>query len=178
MVCQGHNWETTCFRQSNPRKERQCVKHQPTPASVRAVSRQSPICGHGTGQDAAQCRWRYGQMQAVQRQPGFKAADYLLHVEMAFQGLLDGSIPTDDVSTVDVLAQAIDVSKFGCLKFPARLIQVSRYWPPATGAIQRARSAGSVPGNGDWMVPAMQELRDAISVYEEVLLASSPMQNA
>lgn len=108
--------------------------------------------------------------------PVFKAADFLLHVEMAFQGLLDGSIPTDDVSTVDVLAQAIDVSKI-------RLFEISSESNPgiqilelATGAIQRSRDRWQRTGKWGLDGPAMQEIRDAISVYEEVLLASSPMQ--
>lgn len=57
----------------------------------------------------------------------------------------------------------------------ARLGQVRR-GKARFGVLRRARDRWQRTGKWGLDGPAMQEIRDAISVYEEVLLASSPMQ--
>lgn len=104
------------------------------------------------------------------------ASNFLLQVEMALDGLLARTIASDDVSTVDVIAQAIDVSKIRLLEISGDKTDAMRTLHIASNAILRTRDRWHRTGQWGLDGPAIQELRDAIVIYRDILMESSPMQ--
>lgn len=104
------------------------------------------------------------------------ASNFMLQVEMALDGLLARTIASDDISTVDVIAQAIDVSKIRLLEITGNKTDAMRTLHIASNAILRTRDRWHRTGQWGLDGPAIQELRDAIAIYREILMESSPMQ--
>lgn len=102
---------------------------------------------------------------------------HLLRVHTAFSGLLNRTAPSDDTRCHDDIAHAIGEAEVRYIEIagrdnnPALAILVK-----AGKALYRARQRWERTGQWGLDGPAIQELKDAIAAYEQVLLMSSPQQ--
>lgn len=109
--------------------------------------------------------------------PIYKVEPILIPIHMALQGMLDRSLTTDGKHAFDTLACCVGEAKV-------------RYFDIGGGAKEQAmpildkadealaRTHNRWERTGEWGLdgPAIQELKDAVSLFEEVLMASSPNQ--
>lgn len=110
------------------------------------------------------------------RNPLFNPDANLLPVRMALQGFIDRSLPPDDRTAFETLACMLGESK-------VRYSEIGGEGNPAIALLTKgddalARAHDRWERTGQWGLdgPAIQELKDAVSLFEEVLLASSPNQ--
>jgi len=107
----------------------------------------------------------------------YKPETLLLKVRMALQGLIDRTVPSDDTYSHDELAHAIGEAEIRYIEIagqdnnPALPILYK-----AGNALLRTRERWNRTGQWGLDGPAMQELKDGVDLYEQVLLASTPQQ--
>lgn len=100
----------------------------------------------------------------------------LLQVHLALEGFINRRIKHDDYQPYNALAFALNEGK-------ARYLDIGGKGNPAMALLDKAadalgRTLERWHRTGQWGLdgPAIQELKDGVSLYEEVLLASSPNQ--
>lgn len=100
----------------------------------------------------------------------------LLPIHLALEGFIRRTVPHDDRESYNALAFALNEAK-------ARYLEIGGKGNPAIALIDKAadalmRTLDRYRRIGQWGLdgPAIQELTDGVSLYEEVLLASSPNQ--
>lgn len=119
----------------------------------------------------------------AESEPGL-VRDIMLKVNMHFDMLMRGALPKGDIETHDYLAHIIAISQI-------RVIQIG-VANKASGMTEandligclneagkgllRARQRHSKTGKWGLDGPAIEALRDAIGIYEEIMRASSPLQ--
>lgn len=100
----------------------------------------------------------------------------LLPIHLALDGFIKRTVPPDDRDSYNALAFAFNEAK-------ARYLDIGGKGNPAIALLDKAadaleRTLDRYRRIGEWGLdgPAIQELTDGVSLYEEVLLASSPNQ--
>lgn len=108
--------------------------------------------------------------------PIFKAEPILIQIRMALQGMLDRSLSTDDKHAFDTLACCVGEAKI-------RYLEIGGENNPAMPLLNKAdealaRTHERWKRTGEWGLDglAINELKDAVSLFEEVMMASSPNQ--
>jgi len=118
-----------------------------------------------------------GRCQQYDGNSIFNPDEHLLPVRLALQCLIDRSVPTDDIRNHDTLAHAIGEAEVRYLEIggrdnnPAMPVLIK-----AGKALNRARDRWERLGVWGLDGPAIQELKDGIDLYEQVLLMSTPQQ--
>jgi len=118
-----------------------------------------------------------GRCQQYEVNTVFNPDAHLLPVRLALQSLMDRTVPADDVRTHDTIAYAIGEAEVRYLEIggrdnnPAMPIIIK-----AGHALNRARERWKRLGVWGLDGPAIQELKDGIELYEQVLLVSTPQQ--
>ena len=100
----------------------------------------------------------------------------LLPVHLALQGFMDRSIKADDYQPYNALAFALNEGKARYLDIGGKGNQAMPLLDKAADALSRTLDRWHRTGQWGLDGPAIQELKDGVSLYEEVLLASSPNQ--
>jgi hypothetical protein len=97
-------------------------------------------------------------------------------VRLALDGFINRTVPPDDRESYNALAFAFNEAK-------ARYLDIGGEGNPAIALIDKAsdalmRTLDRYRRIGEWGLdgPAIQELTDGVSLYEDVLLESSPNQ--
>lgn len=100
----------------------------------------------------------------------------LLPVHLALDGFINRTVPPEDRESYNALAFALNEAK-------ARYLDIGGPGNPAIALIDKAadalmRTLDRYRRIGEWGLdgPAIQELTDGVSLYEDVLLESSPNQ--
>lgn len=106
----------------------------------------------------------------------FNPDAHLLPVRLALQCLIDRSVPTDDVHNHDTLAHAIGEAEVRYLEIGGRDNPAMPILIKAGQALLRARERWERLGVWGLDGPAIQELKDGVDLYEQVLLMSTPQQ--
>ena len=106
----------------------------------------------------------------------FDCKAILLPIHMALEGFIRRTVPTEDRESYNALAFALNEAK-------ARYLDIGGKGNPAIALLDKAanalkRTLERYRKIGEWGLdgPAIQELTDGVSLYEDVLLASSPNQ--
>lgn len=110
------------------------------------------------------------------RNPLFNPDENLLPVRSALDGFISRTLPPDDCTAFEMLACMLGESKIRYLEIGGEGNPAIALLTKADDALARAHNRWQRTGQWGLDGPAIQELKDGVSLYEEVLLASSPNQ--
>lgn len=110
------------------------------------------------------------------RNPIFNPDTIMLPVRIALQSMIDRSLQPDDKHAFDTLACAVGESKIRYMEIGGEDTPAVALLTKADDALARAYDRWKRTGQWGLDGPAIVELKDAVSLFEEVLLASSPNQ--
>jgi len=108
--------------------------------------------------------------------PIYKAEKLLVPVRTALQKLLDRTMDGKDTMAFDTLICAVGHAKIRYLDIGGEHNQAMPILEKADQALMRAHNRWHATGEFGLDGPGRQEIADAIDLYEQVLLASSPNQ--
>ena len=108
--------------------------------------------------------------------PIFKSDPILIPIRVALQGMLDRSLTTDGKHAFDVLACCVGEAKIRYFEIGGAENTAMVLLEKADQALKRTHERWE--RTKEWGLDglAIQELKDAVSLFEEVLMASSPNQ--
>lgn len=108
--------------------------------------------------------------------PIFNPDETLLKVRVALQGLLDRTMASDDPNGFDVLVCAIGEAKIRYMDIAGPDCEPMLLLDKSDEALIRAYERWKRTSEWGLDGPGIQALKDGISLFEEVFLASSPNQ--
>lgn len=117
-----------------------------------------------------------GRCQQYDGNSVFSPDEHLLPVRLALQCLIDRSVPGSDIRNHDTLAHAIGEAEVRYLEIGGRDNPAMPILIKAGKALNRARDRWERLGVWGLDGPAIQELKDGVDLYEQVLLMSTPQQ--
>jgi hypothetical protein len=119
---------------------------------------------------------------------GIEAADTMsaavksaLVVREAFEDLRTGAAARDDGRAWDIMAHAVDVATIRCIEIAGNDPDKNPMLPimlAANAALKRIRERRDRTGSWGLDGPALTELPEALDLYQEILMNSSPAQMA
>lgn len=104
-----------------------------------------------------------------------------LRVRAAFDVIKSATVAPDDMEPHDLLAHAVGISWLRAIEIAGHELDKNPMLPIlklGTDAVQRLGERRRRTGAWGFDGPAIQQVADALDVYEEILLNSSPLQMA
>ena len=145
---------------------RQKVREQSKPGAKREALIQK-VCG---------LDFMVARSKPFRDNPIFNPDSILLPVRLALQGLLDRTMDRDEYKAFDVLVCAVGEAKIRYFDIAGPDCEPIRLLDKADEALLRAHDRRKRLGEWGLDGEAIQVLKDAVSLFEEVFLASSPNQ--
>ena len=126
-----------------------------------------------------QVKWHrtLSQCTPYEENTRYRSDKLLLSLRMGLQGMIDMTLPADDYKAHDEISHAIGVAHIRAVQIGGRednpMLPVLR---DAAGALDRTRLRWQKTHKWGLDGPAIQQLKDAVNLYEDILLLSTPLQ--
>lgn len=145
---------------------RQKLREQSKPGAVSEALMQK-VCG---------LDFMLARSKPFRNNPIFNPDTTLLPIRLALQGFLDRTMESEEYKAFDTLVCAVGEAKIRYLDIAGPDCEPIKLLDKADDALKRAYERWKRSGEWGLDGPAIQALKDAIDLFEEVFLASSPNQ--